>query len=248
MIVTTTNILDGLSPTVTTGSSGEATANLTNQDFSLNYTSLSQSTLTVSFGSIGLIDYVAVAGIILKGNGAGTSSITLSDGGLVISTVLLTRDNVVVFDFPEQTFSNLILTFTNGAGNRAPTVSYIAGGAKLIIPNNGEVSGHSREWLNRRRKTKSTLNGSSAPIGVLRKPVSPIGRLNMPNILASFSQNEWQTFLDFAIENIFFINEDSAIPESSYCCYDITTSISKAHGQTRELNNLSTAFKIYSGI
>ena len=142
MIVTTTNVLDGLSPTITTGSSGEDVTNLTNQDFSLNYTSLSQSTLTVSFGAIGLIDYVAAAGLILKGIGAGTSSVTLSDGGLVIGTVLLTRDNCVLFDFPEQTFSNLILTFTNGAGNRSPTVSYIAGGVKLEIPNNGETSGY----------------------------------------------------------------------------------------------------------
>jgi len=137
---------------------------------------------------------------------------------------------------------------TNASGNMPPIVSYVAAGQALIIPNSGESAGHSREWLNRRRKTRTTLNSASAPTAILRKPISPTMNLNMPNITASFSQNEWQTFLDFAIDNLFFINEDQAKPEASYCCYEITKASSKAHSSTRLLNNLSTSFKVFSGI
>jgi len=53
----------------------------------------------MSFGGTGLISYVAIAGISIKGTGGGGSSITLSNGGLIVDTVFLTRDNVVVFNF-----------------------------------------------------------------------------------------------------------------------------------------------------
>ena len=246
MIVTTTNVLAGVSPTITTGASSDTPSNITSEDFSLNYTSTNQQWLGIEFGVVAAITYVAVAGITNGTGGAGR--VKLLDGVTSIETTSITRNNVIVFTFESQSFTNLKIELANDLANLTPTVSYIAAGNTLTIPNSGETGGHNRSWLERSLKTKTTVNSSSAPISSLRKKVALKGKLNIPNVTASFSQVEWQDFLDFASENIFFINEDSTKTQSSYCCYELMTATVKAHGQTRALNNLALSFKIYNGL
>jgi hypothetical protein len=248
MILTTSNILLNNKPNITTGASADTPANITEQDFSANYTSINQTDLVIEFGNATVINYVAVAGVKVKGNGSGTSSITLSDGTTEVSKVFLSRDNVVVFTFEEQTFQNLKITLTNATGDRAPTVSYIAAGTYITVPNNGEQSGYARQWLSRKMSNKTTTNGSSAPVAVLRKSTQLSGNLNIPNVTALFSQSSWQSFLDFTESNLFFINEDITKPESSYCCYEMTSAGANAHSSTRALNNLSLKFKVFTGL
>lgn len=248
MLLTKSNVLLGRTPTVTTGLSSDDVDNITDPDFSANYTGVSKTTLVIDFGSTSEIDYIAVAGIILAGNGSGTSSVAVSDGGANVATALIKRNHCVVIQFDPQTFSNLRITLSNPTADLEPTISFAAAGVTLTVPNGGEVSGYSRQWLNRPIKTKTVTNSLAAPVASLRQAVALRGSLSLPNMTKAFSEGDYQDFLDFANTDLFFINEDPTIPESSYCCFEITPRPPKAHSQTRALNNLSFNFKVFTGL
>ena len=247
MLLTKTNILTS-APTITSGSSSDDASNLIDQDFSLNYTSSSKLSMTIEFGSTSEITYVSLAGLILAGDGSGTSSVTLYDSTSVLATVLLKRNHCVVIPFEARTFTNLKIVLTNPTQNTEISLAYIAGGTTLTVPNDGEVGGYTRHWLNRQIKTQATTNQLAAPVTVLRKPIAVKGNLNIPNMLATFSQDDYQDFLDFAIDSLFFIIEDETKFESSYCCFEIVPKPPKAHSQTRSLNNISFSFKVFNGL
>lgn len=240
MILTTSNVLT-LAPTITSGSSSDLPAGLIDQDFSQNYTS-SASTLTSEFGSTISIDYVAIAGL----NISSGATVTLKNSSTTVSTATLSRNNVVVFRFDAQTFTNLVVTVSSSPIN--PTISYVAAGSSLTVPNNGYTAGASRAWLNRNTKTKTTTGNNAAPTAVLKKPMAEKGGLNIPNVGYLWSHDEWQTFLDFAEDNLFFVNENSAIPESSYCCFNLTKAKATVHSSTRLLNNVNIKFSIFNGL
>lgn len=248
MLLTKTNVLLGITPTVVSGTSLDDPENIVNPDFSSNYTSVSKTTLAIDFGSTSEINYVAVAGILLAGNGSGSSSVKVQDGSTIIASTTIKRNHCILLSFEAQTFSNLRILLTNGSSNLEPTISFAAAGVALTVPNGGETAGYNRHWLNRPIKTKTTTNNLAAPIAVLRKPVALKGSLNLPNMTAAFSQGEFQDFLDFAVVDLFFINEDPLLPESTYCCFEITPTPAKAHAQTRSLNNLSFSFKVFTGL
>jgi len=246
MILTTSNILSSYTPTIETGASTDDSNNIVNQDFSLNYTSSHATTLTISFGAVSAIDYIAVSGIIVKGDGSGSSIVQIQDGTTLINSVNLLRDRTCVFNFTRRSFANLKVKLINATGDIKPTVSYIAAGDALIVPNFGEVGGHERAWLGRYNKNKLSTNSIAAPISALRD-FTPISiSLNMPNLLTSFCRIEMQRFLDFAESNLFFINEDQAAPESSYVCYELNSAEFTAHSETRALNNCKMSFKAFT--
>tara|TARA_R110002020_G_scaffold453005_1_gene667653 strand:+ start:4214 stop:4981 length:768 start_codon:yes stop_codon:yes gene_type:complete len=255
MLVTTTNILSGVTPTVSTGASSDLPANVTNEDFSLNYTGSSSSTLVFDFGSTTSINYVAIAGILVKGNGQGGSYIQVLDNGVAVSFKGTARDHCFLINFADRTFSNLQIKLYNATNNQAPTLSYAAAGVAITIPNGGEMGGYTRQWASRNIKSKTTISNLAAPISRLKKRFAAKGTLALPNMLIPFSNQTWQDFLDFGIDNIFFINEDVAEagdeqtkPQFTYVCYDLENTSTKAHSQTRALNNLSIKFRVYNGL
>lgn len=247
MIITTSNILNGASPTVSEGSNPNGTPeDVVNEDFSLNYTGTSKSVLTFDFGATQEINYVAVAGITNATSGSGL--VTVLDGSSVISSVSIVRNNCVVISFGLQPFSNLRVRLTNSNADIEPTLSYVAAGLSFEVPNGGEVAGYNRQWLNRGIKSKVTSDQISAPVALIRSNMSLKGNLNLPNMTTDFCYNQYQDFLDFATENIFFINEGTLLPQSSYCCFEITPKAPTAHSGTRSLNNVSFGFKVFNGL
>ena len=258
MIITTSNILAGATPTIVTGVSGDLAANITDRDFSVNYTSSDQFRLTASFGATGAINYVAVAGTNIKGGlyGADVSRVRVYDGSTLIATIKVTTDQVVVISFPSQTFTDLRIGLYNATGSTPPILTYAAAGVALTVPNSGEQSGYNRQFLTRNIKQRNTVNNLGAPTAAIQKRVALKGTLNIPNVLKSFSENEWQTFLNFAYNDHFFIKEqeDVVVNEfagsnpSAYLCYEATNSKATAHSQTRALNNLSISYKVFTGL
>ena len=157
MIITTSNVLTGVTPTINTGAiAGGLPANITDPDFSAFYISSSLSTLVMSFGTTTAITYVAVAGLNIKGNADDTSLVSVYDGVTEVQTIYVNRNQVVVIDFASQAFTDLIVTVTNGAGDLAPTVKYIAAGTSITVPNSGEGAGYNRQFLERNYKNKTT--------------------------------------------------------------------------------------------
>jgi hypothetical protein len=256
MIITTSNVLKNTTPTVTTGISTDLPQNLTDPDFSAIYISSDQFTLIAEFGVVGNIDHVAVAGLNIKGNGSGSSYVRVYDVNILRATINVTTNQVVVVSFTEQSFTNLRVEVVNGAGTENPIVSYISAGLSITVPNGGEQAGYNRQFLQRNVTNKTIINSEAAPITALKKKKPAKGRLNIPNVTRSFSETTWQDFLDFGIDNYFFIkeqedvviSESSGTNESSYLCYNITGNTVRAHSQTRALNDISLSFTVFNGL
>jgi hypothetical protein len=248
MILTTSNVIANVTPTITTGVSTDLAKNITDRDFSVSYTSSDQFRLTCDFGSTGVINYIAVAGTNIEGNKDGGSRVRCYDGDEIISTINVSTNQVVVISFESRSFTNLRIGLFNQSGSTPPQLTYAAAGVALNVPNGGEQSGFARQFLIRNIKSRSTVNNLGAPIAIIKKRVALTGTLKTPNMLKDYSENEWQTFLDFAYSDHFFIleQEDSAefdatvfsgLNPSAYLCYEPANPKATAHAQTRSLNN-----------
>ena len=261
MRISTTNVLLGVIPIVNDGLSSDDPANVTDPDFSTSYTGTDNNKLTFIFGATSLINYIAVAGLNIKGNSDLTSFVRVTEDNTIITTSYVVRNNCVMLTFPSMSFSKLRVVINNGAGNVLPAVRFIAGGTYLQLPQGGESAGYNRQFLNRNTTTKSTLSNISAPTSVLKKKVSAKGTLSLPNMTRSFTENEWQNFLDFSSNNYFFIREQDPVnfnegdtfytdttAHTSYLCFDVTGTNTAAHAQTRLLNNISLNFKVFNGL
>lgn len=243
--ITTSNVLLGVTPTAVDGDVAGTPSNVTNPDHSLTFSSgIAVTDFSLSFGVVASITYVA-----LSGHDAATpasATIELYDGLNLLDFVVLTRNNNVMFTFASRTFTDLIIKFVTVPNTFQTTVSFIAAGKHILI-SGGEQAGYSRNWLKRHLRTKTQVGAQSSPIATTkrRKPLKT--SLSLPNQVVAFSRDTWQTFLDFAETEPFFIREVDALPESTYICYDPVEDV-QAHGQTRALDVLRLRFTAYNGL
>ena len=261
MIITTSNILPDITPaniTVVTGASTDDPVNVVDPDFSTNYTSSDQFRLTIDFGITQPISYVAVAGINIASSGsAGNDRTRVYDGDELITTTHITRNHCTVMTFESRTFTNLRVGLFNKLGTTNPRLTFCAAGDYLTVPNGGEQAGYVRPALIRSYKNKSTLNDQAAPVAVLRKKTVAKVNLKIPNASKLYSEDDWQSFLDFSESNYFFIREQettdstsefSGTNNSAYLCFDAMKNRVSAHAQTRELYALSLGFSVFNGL
>ena len=243
--ISTTNALIDAVPTITDAGAGENPANISDPNHSLNYTcGTSSAVFEVSYGARSNISYVGVSGH----NAATLAAATIQvwNAGALIDTVTIVRNNNVMFTFPEQSFSNLIIKFVTSPSTYQTTVSYIAAGKHLDIQT-GEQAGYNRAWLNRHDTIKTTTNLIVAPVSSIRKAMPLKGALSFPNQSAEFTEDEWQMFIDFSFDQPFFVKEQEDKPQSSYICFDPKHSV-KAHQSTRLLNVTKVKFITYTGL
>lgn len=260
MFISKTNVLAGLSPTLVEGSSGDLPSNVTDPDFSLNYTA-SDSRLQMQFGSVPNCNYVAV---VASNFDTGTGSVTVRNGtsSATIDSIrgqyAGARSHVLMFVFEEETIGDLRVVVDSKVSNNRPTLSYVAAGQAILVPNRGETAGYERQWQTRGIKSRVQSNAFGSPIASLVQREALKGKLNLPNMLRTFTEGEWQDFLDHSAEQPFFICEQSTVveyaaetgyyPQASYICFEPKFSAPKAHAQTRSLNNLTMQFKVYNGL
>lgn len=261
MRLTTSNILSSITDpnaiSITTGgSSTDNPLNVIDPDFATFYQSSDTTRLTVEFGATASINYVAVAGINIKGAEDYTSWVAVKNGTTDVLRVHVKRNQPVVLTFTAQTFSNLKVVLYNPNGDANPILNFVAAGNYLEVPNSGEQSGYARGHIPRHYKNRATVNGQAEPTSILRHKVEAKGKLSIPNATRAFSEDEWQAFLEFAEQEFFFIQErPEEIPTgqsyricpSCYVCYE-PVSKAMAHAQTRLLNNLSLDFKVSNGL
>lgn len=243
--ISTTNVLINQVPTITDAGTNEVPANISDPDHSLNYTcGTSVAHFAVSYGAQTNISYVAISG-----HTAATptqATIELYNGATLIDSVVLARNNNVMFTFPAQTFQDLIVKFVTVPNNFQMTVSYIAAGTHLTILT-GEQAGYKRNWLNRHQVQRTTTNLQVGPVSSLTQKKSLKGTLSLPNEVVSFAEGAWQTFIDFAFDEPFFIKEVGSKPESSYICFDPMFD-TNAHSQTRALDMIKLKFTVFNGL
>jgi hypothetical protein len=243
--ISTSNVLEGVTPTITSAGTNEVAANISDPDHSLNYTSgTSAQDFTVSYGAQTNISYVAVSG-----HNAATqqqATIELYNDATLIDSVVLRRNHNVMFTFQAQAFQDLRVKFITAPATYQTTVSFIAAGEHLTIAT-GEQAGYKRNWLNRHlvQSTRGTL--SSSPISTTQKSKALNGSLVLPNLTSAFSRLQWQTFIDFAFEQPFFMKEVVDQPESSYICFDPSFDTS-AHSQTTALDSIKLKFNVFNGL
>ncbi len=243
--ISTSNALIDQVPTVFSPGTNETPANISDPDHSLNYTSgTSTQYFEVSYGAQTNISYVAVSG-----HTAATiqqATIELYNDATLIDSVVLTRNNNVMFTFPSQTFQDLKVKFVTSPSTYQMTVSYIAAGQHITIPT-GEQAGYKRNWLNRHLTQSTTTNLQSGPVAAIQKNRALKGSLSLPNETTQFAENTWQSFIDFAFEQPFFIKEVLAKPQSSYICFDPVFD-TKAHNRTIKLDSINLKFNVFNGL
>ena len=114
LAISTSNVLIDVVPTVIADpGTGEVPANISDPDHSLNYTSgTSTGDFAVSYGAQTDISYLAISG-----HTAATpvsiqqARISLYDGVTLIDSVLLDRNNNVMFTFALMDFTDLTVRF-----------------------------------------------------------------------------------------------------------------------------------------
>jgi hypothetical protein len=250
MIITKSNVLLGVTPTVIDPGAGQDPDDVTDQDHSRVYTSGTDtgSTFSLSFGAVSDITYVAISGH--NGTVPGADlEVNISDsGGGAVATATVSRNHNMVITFASQSFTNLRVSFSTVSSSFPVSVSFIAAGQYLTVPNEGEQGGYTRGWLARTLKQRVSSNLNYAPTALTKRRSGLKASLSIPNASTVFSRGEWQDFIDFAESNLFFIRESDSLPESSYICMNPTLNTAKAHGQTRALDALSLKFDAYNGL
>lgn len=243
--ISKSNVLINQVPVITDAGTGEVAAYISDPDHSLNYTCGTGATnFSVSYGTQSNITYVGISG-----HTAATptqATIELYDGVTLVDSVVLQRNNNVMFTFALRNFSDLIVKFVTVPNNYQMTVSFIAAGQHIILAT-GEQAGYSRNWLNRHLTQRTTSSLQVGPIATTQKKKSLKGVLSLPNQLSSFAEVTWQSFLDFSYDQPFFIKEVSSKPESTYICFNPMSEI-KAHAQTRVLDVVQLKFDVYNGL
>ena len=243
--ISTTNVLLNVIPTITDPGTNEVAANISDPDHSLNYTcGTAVADFSVSYGAQTNIGYVAISG-----HTAATptqATIELYNDTTLIDSVVIQRNNNVMFTFAPQAFQNLIVKFITVPNNYQMTVSFIAAGEYLTIAK-GQQAGYARNWLTRHttQRTASTLE--VGPISSTQRSKALSGTLSLPNELAIFTEGVWQTFVDFSYEQPFFIKEFKSKPESTYLCYDPSHGF-KSHPQTQTLDVITLKFTAFNGL
>jgi hypothetical protein len=245
MAISLTNVLTNVVPVVTDGEIGAVPSNVTNPDHSLTLSSgIAVTDFSLSFGLISNLTYVAISG-----HDAATptqATIELYDGLTLIDSVVLQRNNNVMFTFSLRAFTDLIIKFVTVPNTFVTTVSYIAAGRHMLIIG-GEQAGYKRLWLKRHLRQKTTTGLQSSPIATTKRRRPLKAALSLPNEVVNFSRGTWQDFLDFAETQPFFIREVDALPESTYICYDHVEDV-VSHAQTRALDVLRLSFNAYNGL
>ena len=243
--ISTSNVLLGVTPTITNAGIGEVAANISDPDHSLNYTCGTSSTdFEVSYGAQTNISYVAISGH--TSATPAQSTVELYNDTTLIDSVVLKRNNNVMFTFAAQAFQDLRIKFITVPSTYQMTVSFIAAGEYITITT-GEQSGYSRNWLNRHISQRTTTNLQVGPVSTLTQNKSLKGTLTLPNEVISFAEGAWQTFIDFAFEQPFFIKEVKSKPQSTYICFNPTFD-TNAHSQTRALDALKLKFTLFNGL
>ena len=243
--ISTSNALLNQVPEVTDAGVGEVAANISDPDHSLNYTcGTSVGDFSLSYGAQTNISYVAISGHTAATPAQAT--VELYNGVTLIDSVVLARNNNVMFTFPAQAFQDLIVKFITVPNNYQMTVSYVAAGTHLTILT-GEQSGYKRNWLNRHMTQRTTTNLQVGPVSSLMQKKSLNGVLSLPNEVISFSEVAWQTFIDFAFDQPFFIKEVSNKPQSSYICFDPKFN-TNSHSKTLSLDVLKLNFTVFNGL
>lgn len=239
------NVLIDQVPVISDPGTGEIAANISDPDHSLTYTcGTSVQDFSVSYGEQTDITYVAISG-----HTAATptqATVELYDGLTLVDSVVIQRNNNIMFTFVMRSFTDLNIRFKTVPNNYQMTVSYIAAGKHLTIIT-GEQAGYSRSWLNRHVTQRTTTSLEVGPVTSVQKSKALKGSLSFPNQLNSFSQGIWQEFIDFSFEQPFFVKEIIEQPESSYICYD-PVHATKSHSQTRALDAITVSFNVFNGI
>lgn len=246
MIVTTSNVLIGVTPTILTDAGiDEVPSNITDIDHSLTYTSgTAVDDFTIAFGAQNGINYVAISGH--DAAAINPATVQVLNNGVLVDQVTISRNHNLVFSFETANFTDLQVKFVATPNTTPVTVSYICAGVYLEVPR-GEQAGYSRNWLKRHRTQQTSSTLEVAPTATTQKRKGLKGTLTSPNQELTFIESEWQPFIDFTFEQPFFIKEIDSRPESSYICYNADHD-TKAHSQTRLLDDLKLTFTCYNGL
>ncbi len=229
-------------------------ANMETVDFSEKYTSLgSSATFSIQKTFAGsdrfTCEYIAIAGHNFGDDGG---SVEVFVKGVSKGSVDFSDDNrnsVVLFAFTAVTLvDDIDIVYTKGTSTNQITITHIAAGTVLEVPNDGEMAGYPRPWLTRSQRQRVQDNDEAGPVLGVVQQISLRQSLRINNMARTFAEADWRDFLDFAASTAFFIREQDTNERSSYLCFDAVLTAPRAHPASRELVNSAITFQVYTGL
>ena len=156
----------------------------------------------------------------------------------------------IMFDFSSiaQSCRRIIFSVTKDTPGQSVTLTHIAAGQVLTVPNGGYASGFKIPWLGRNKVQRAKINYAVGPTALVNTQDANETTLTIRNMPKSYAETTWLDFLDFAFENAFFVRGLDDEYESSYLGFDIKPSIPTAHSNTKELVNVNLKHSTYVGI
>lgn len=264
MIISTSNISDQATITLSQESELQDISVITDGDYSSVYSdTLTDSLkLTFTFDSAVDINYLAISG-----NISTKDYITISSDGRVIrlesseENMMYSSDGFALYapnpvDDSELGLSeNSVMMYQTDIANTTEieieifgsgqiSISEIAMGDYYEIPNDGEQSGYKRAWSVPNIQTRSASGLDSSPINMSYEARALTCTLTVNNNIMS-DYDGWYEFLTFASSNTFYVLEDDD-KFHSYVGFNASPSMTTANGSTRGLGKSTVKFSAFA--
>lgn len=271
----TNNFTNSGTISVTSDDSGSgAEANMADPSFSTKYTSAGSTAIfnirKTFFSDKFKMGYIAIFGHNICTNGA-EIEVRIQHGPsgplqtTAISCTVPAGPNHVIFIPTESEIflvAQIDVEITKNVTADQITITGIAAGRIMDVPNGGEQAGYNRLWLTRNKKQRVTINDAAGPVGILSRAVTKKATLSVPHASKALVEGStWNAFLDHVYnDGYFFVLENDGGPVtadhypvvaennlSAYMCFDADVTV-KAHPQTRQLSSFDVTFSAYSGL
>ncbi len=268
MIVSTTDVSNIATLTLTPTSDLQDPSIITNGDYSQVYNDALQGSLKIlfEFDTPQKIGYIALSGnfstkdrITIKSSDSSEPIyLQSSDGFNMYSSdsfrMRALHDNTIDDSILQHNESRVMMYKVDIGDSRfveieifgsgSIIISQIAMGDYYTIPNGGEQSGYTYPWSvpNKRSRTGTSLNSSPVAMVYESRPIQTT--LSVPtNIKRDYTK--WYEFIDFAVNNTFYVLDDTD-KFHAYAGFNAEPAMAGAHAQTRELVTSSIKFNAYA--
>lgn len=243
MIISKTNNVSSNTLVLTVGTLDDGDINnLKDPDFSLNATS-SSATWTFTCGTVTLADYIGLHGLSLPINAV----VTVTLGGFNKSFTITNEKtkNLVFFVTPRVATGTLTVSIA-GAGSK--TISYVAAGSAVTIPNSGVRSGQNLSYFGNNQRNRSAVTDRGLPTTRQTQTFNPTVALSIPTPTKTFIRTELQNIFNLynslGILSMRDYETDTGFENESYAAFDLKGDRAKAHESSTAIVKFNMSYKV----
>ena len=267
MIVSTSNIANDATVTITPESELQTISVITDGDYSSVYTdAISTSTeIEFVFDDDVSIGYIAIGGSnisrktsieIMVSESETEEALETEEGETITAddfeTTITFADAVIANELGEDESVTLMYRIDQAVARRVTITVYgtstlslaeIAMGDYYEVPR-GQQSGYNMAWTVPNIQARGATSLEGAPINLSYEARALSCTLTVPNNIMTDFQG-WYKFIKFAASNTFYVLEDET-SYHSYACFNATPAMTTNNASTRSLGSSSITFQAFA--